>query len=30
MSGELVLRADADRAVEIHRAAGGLLLRYVY
>ena len=30
MSGELTLRADGDRAVEIHRAGGGLLLRYVY
>lgn len=30
MSAELELRADADRAVEIHRAGGGLLLRYVY
>jgi hypothetical protein len=30
MSAELELRTDGDRAVEIHRAGGGLLLRYVY
>ena len=30
MSGRLALRLDGDRAVEVHRAGGGLLLRYVY
>ncbi|MDQ5978801.1 MAG: hypothetical protein QG602_1775 [Verrucomicrobiota bacterium] len=30
MSAPLELRADGDRAVEIHRTGGGLLLRYVY
>jgi hypothetical protein len=30
MSDGLVLRPDGDRAVEIHRAGGGLLLRYVH
>lgn len=30
MSNGLALRLDLDRAVEIHRADGGLLLRYVY
>jgi hypothetical protein len=30
MSFDFKLIADADRAVEIHRAGGGLLLRYVY
>lgn len=30
MSAPLELRADGDRAVEIHRAGGGLLLRYVF
>ena len=30
MNTSLTLREDGDRAVEIHRAGGGLLLRYVY
>lgn len=30
MSASLDLHADGDRAVEIHRAGGGLLLRYVF
>ncbi|WP_438479811.1 DUF6807 family protein [Oleiharenicola lentus] len=30
MSTGLELKTDGDRAVEIHRAGGGLLLRYVY
>ena len=30
MNPTLELRTDHDRAVEIHRAGGGLLLRYVY
>jgi hypothetical protein len=30
MSAELKLVMDGDRAAEIHRAGGGLLLRYVY
>jgi hypothetical protein len=30
MSTGLVLRLDGDRAAEIHRAGGGLLLRYVH
>ncbi|MDI1318732.1 MAG: PmoA family protein [bacterium] len=30
MNPGLELRADGERAVEIHRAGGGLLLRYVY
>jgi len=30
MSAELKLLPDGDRAAEIHRADGGLLLRYVY
>lgn len=30
MNPSLILQPDGDRAVEIHRAGGGLLLRYVY
>ena len=30
MNPALILQADGDRVVEIHRADGGLLLRYVY
>lgn len=30
MSDQLELRTESDRAIEIHRVGGGLLMRYVY